>query len=1033
MRKILSLVMALAMFTTVWAQRTISGRVTDDRGTGIPNVSIQVKGTQTGTVSSSDGLYSLSVPANATTLVVSSVGMTTQEVAIGSQTSINISLLGTAGSTLNEVVVVGYGTQRRREISAAIGKIDPGPIASLVTPSIDKQLGGRTAGVQVTNTSGLVNATPRIRVRGVNSINGSRGPLVVVDGIAIVSGGFSSVANTNALSDINPADVESIEVLKDGSATAIYGSSAANGVLLITTKKGRSGRSNVTYSGTFGYAQPYNRFDLLNASEFVAISNEKFASAGIPPQAFLNSENTNTDWQDFIFRKSAKSQIHNLSLDGGNDRSTYYFSVNYTDQEGMVITNKVKRYAARLNLEHKVNNWLKVSNQTTISRTQDNDQNNGGNALSGAVAASLRALPNVRILDPAADPKFAGYNILADGSALGRDANLRAIENNYSNIGFVLTQNRFNSTKTRILNNLAFEVKPVSWITLTAKGGVDYYTGTDVQALNPAHGDGRGSNGSVFNQSLDNLRWVTQAYANANRSFRNHNIGFTVGTEYSNETFRSFSSTGQNISDIFFIQRGLIGGSFVTPLAGGSYVEGPGFASYFSRLSYNYRNKYFVEGSFRRDGLSRFAPDKRFGNFPGVSVAWRVSEEGFMNGSKSLAFIDEFKIRTSWAKVGNADIAGGLFPFLSQYGIAQYGGQGGIAVSVVGNSDLSWETQEKYNAGLDISLFGNRLNFTFDWFLNKNNGLVLAAPQPPSFGIPGNSILRNIGDMESKGIELTIGGDIIRTADFNWDISVNFTQVKNKVKALYLDQDVPGAYNILKVGQPINALYGYRYDGVNPLNGNPTYLKADGTRIQGNIANTTYFLVNADGTLGTQTTLAGTDRAILGNVLPTWFGGINSSFSYKGFALEMLWRYSGGNKIFNLTNQEALVNQAFQNNGKDILRRWQKPGDVTDVPRLWYGRDNFTNLQQNANSRFVEDGNFIRLQNLQLSYGVNASLLSRITKNNIKSFRAFVQGQNLWLITKYKGIDPENITEGGIDNNTVPQPRVISFGVNVGF
>jgi hypothetical protein len=287
--------------------------------------------------------------------------------------------------------------------------------------------------------------------------------------------------------------------------------------------------------------------------------------------------------------------------------------------------------------------------------------------------------------------------------------------------------------------------------------------------------------------------------------------------------------------------------------------------------------------------------------------------------------------------------------------------------------------------------------------------------------------------MQNKGFEVSLGGTVVNNRKFSWDVNVNFTSVQNKVQALYLNQDVIGGYNILRVGQPINALFGYEFAGVNSGNGNPMYVKADGTLIQGNIPTLSYFTVVKadDATLGTATSLAGADRRVLGNVLPTWFGGINNTFRYQGFTLDMLWRYSGGNKIFNLTEQEALVNQAFQNNGKIILNRWQKAGDVTDIPRLWYGRDNFTNLQQQASSRFVESGDFARLENVQLSYAFQLKD-TKISKAGVKSFRVFVQAQNLLLITNYSGIDPENITEGGIDNNTVPRPRVYSFGFNLG-
>jgi TonB-linked SusC/RagA family outer membrane protein len=1031
MRKLLFTLMALLVcFLQLSAQdKTVSGKVTDEKdGTPLAGVSVSVPGSTTGTVTAADGTFSLKIPAGTKTLEFSSVNHTTVSVSIGQNTVLNV-VMTTQERAISEIVVVGFGVQKKKSVTSAIGKIDPKPIASLVTPSIDRQLGGRTAGLQVTTTSGLVNEAPRIRIRGVNSINGGRGPLIVLDGIPIVDGSFSSTASTNALADINPADVESIEVLKDGSATAIYGSRAANGVLMITTKKGRSGRSNVNYSMVLGFSNPQKKFDLLNAEEFVTISNEKFVNAGMDEEAFLNSERTSTDWQSEVYNENAFSQIHNLSIDGGSEKTSYFFSLNYADQEGMVITNNVKRYALRANLQHKVNNWLTFSNNLTISRTEDNDQNNAGNALSGAIGASIRALPNVRVKDPTLT-QFGGYNILPDGSALGQDANLRSIENNYANIAFVLANNQHKSTKHRLLDNFAVDIKPVSWLTFTSKLGVDYYSGNDFLSWDNRHGDGWGSNGYVFNQNIENLRLVWQNYINANKTFDKHGVGVTLGSEVQKETGSSFNGQGTGISDLFFIQRNLITGSYASQYSGGDYAEGPGFLSYFLRANYDYDNKYFLQFTFRRDGLSKFAPDYRFGNFPGLSAGWRISGEDFWKNSKSLEFINDAKIRASWAKVGNDQIAGGLFPFLSQYGAAPYGAINGIAVTVLGNPVLTWETNDKLNFGVDITFLKNRLNFTFDWFQNKNNALVLAAPLPVSFGVPGNSIFRNIGDMQNTGVELSISGNVMTSKNFSWDANLNFTSVTNEVKAVYLDQDVINGYNILRVGQPVNALYGYEYAGVNSGNGNPMYYTASGSIIQGDIESNTYYEVvkPGDPTLGNETTLADEDRKILGSTIPTWYVGFNNSFHYKGFTLDMLWRFSGGNKIFNLTKQDGLMTQYFLNNGKEILNRWQKPGDVTDVPKLWYGQDDFTNLLNNTNSRFVESGDFARLENIQLSYNVKIGE----NKVGIKSFRVFVQGQNLLLFTNYSGIDPENITEEGIDNNTVPKPTIFSFGFNLG-
>ncbi len=1041
MRKLATLMVMLVLsISQVMAQnsRTITGKVTDEMGTPIPNASVVVKGTTLGTTTDKEGSFSLKVPETAKTLVFSSVNFAAREVSIGKSSNVNVNLTPET-SNLDEVVVVGYGVQKKKDVTGAIGKIDAGPIATLVTPSVDKQLGGRTAGLRVTNSSGLVNQPPIIRIRGVNSINGSSSPLFVLDGIPVESGGFAGYTNDNLLSSINPADIESIEVLKDGSATAIYGSRASNGVIMITTKRGKAGKLNVNYNFVQGYASPSKRFDLLNAQEFVSIANEKLSAAGLANGAFMNSENTNTDWQDYVYRKNAASINHNLSIDGGTDKSNYFVSFNYASQEGLVITNSVKRYNIRANIDQRVNKWLKLSNYITLSRTEDADQNNGGNSLSGATANVLRALPNVRIFNPAL-PQFDGFNVTTDGAALGSDANTRLIENNYTNIAYVMAKNRFRSKKHRIINNLGVEIKPLSWLTYNFKAAIDYITLDEYLTYDPKHGDGRNSIGRVQNQAANSLRYVLQNYLNINKSFGKHNMYATLGYENQLQSSNSFQAIGTNISDPFFQQNNVISNSYAVQQSSGGYSEGPGFVSYFARVNYDYAGKYFLQATIRRDGLSRFAPENRFGNFPGFSAGYRISNEEFWKTSGLAKTISDFKVRASWAKVGNTEIAGGNFPYLSLYGSAPYGAISGIAASQAGNPNLQWETNDKLDIGFDLTMLNNKINITFDYYQNNNNNLVLAAPQPPSFGVPGNQIFQNIGSMENKGIELTVNANIIRKKDFSWDFGVNFTSQSNTVKSLYLDQDViisngTGNYNILRVGQPISALFGYTFAGVNSSNGNPVYRKADGSLIMGNITNSSYFSITElnSATQGAAGTLAASDRSILGNSLPTWFGGITSNLKYKQFSMEMLWRFSGGNKIMNLTKQESLMNQGFLNNGRAILNRWTKAGDITDVPRLWYNRDNFTNLNQQASTRFIENGDFLRLDNLQINYDVNVKSLTKLTNSYIKSVRFFVQGQNLILITKYTGIDPDNTDVRGLDYNSVPQARAISFGLNVGF
>ena len=1043
MRKLFTLLAAIVLLCGQLAaqgNRTVKGKVTDEKGLPLAGVTVSAVGTSRKVATDKDGNFAIEITNKVRSLQFSYVGFALQEVSVTEASTVDVQIsLKAEDASLTEVVVVGYGTQQRRQISGAIGTINAEPISTLVTASVDKQLGGRTAGVSVTNPTGLVNQPPRIRIRGVNSISGSSDPLIVLDGIPVPSGGYAGYTSDNLLANINPADIESIEVLKDGAATAIYGSRASNGVIIITTKKGKNGRVNTNFSSTFGSSKPIQRFDLLNAQEFVTIANEKLVNAGQAPGAFMNTEGTNTDWQDVVFLERANFMNHNLSIDGGNDKTTYFFSVNYTDQQGIVKTNFLKRYGIRANIEQKVNKWLKVSNYITLSRTYDSDQNNGGNSLSGAVANAVRALPNVRVMNPALT-QYYGYNVTPDGAALGSDANTRLIENNYTNIAYVLDKNKLRSTKHRIINNFGVEVKPVNWLTYTLRANVDYITLSEYLTYDARHGDGRNSIGRVQNQAGNSTEWVIQNYINANKTFNGHNVGVTLGYENQNRQGNSFQAIGLNLSDPFFQQTNVISGSYQTQQSSGGYSEGPGFVSYFGRVNYDYRGKYILSATLRRDGLSRFAPEKRFGNFPGASVAYRISQENFFDKAGLSKVFDDVKLRASWAKVGNVNIAGGGFPYLSLYASAPYGAISGIAASQAGNPELEWETNEKFNIGTDVTLFKNRLNITFDWYKNKNNQLVFAVPQPPSLGIPGNVIYQNIGAAQNTGFEFTVNATILKRNDFSLDLGWNLTTQKNKVLTLPGGQDIivsngTGNYNILRQGESFNAIYGYRFAGVNSANGNPVYYKADGSLVMGNITNSTYYVVTDvnSGTQGAASNLAAADRVILGNTLPTYFGGVTLNARYKNFGLDMLWRYSGGNKIMNITKQESLLNQGFMNNGREILDRWTKPGDVTNVPRLWYLRDNFTNLNQQAVDRFVEDGDFVRLDNVMLSYDLNAKTLQRATNSYVKSFRVFVQGQNLLVITKYTGIDPDNIDVRGLDYNTIPQARSFSFGFNLGF
>ncbi|HEX6848323.1 MAG TPA: TonB-dependent receptor [Chitinophagaceae bacterium] len=1039
---ILSGLVLLSMFAL--AQRTITGKVTDDKGNPVPNASVIVKGTATGTVTKADGTYSLSVPANAKTLVFSSVDMSATEANIGVQTEINATLIA-EDRMMSEVVVTGYGTQQKKAFTGSASKIDAKKFANLMTPSIDKQLAGRATGVQVTNSGGLVNTPARIFVRGINSINQGTGPLIVVDGIPIISGNLAGTTNSNALGDINPADIETIDVLKDGSATAIFGSRAAAGVIMITTKKGVKGRARVTYEGYQGFSTALKRFDLLNAQEFVTIANEKLSNANQPLRANMDAANTNTDWQAQAMIDNAPIQSHTLSLQGANDKTSYYMSLNYSNQKGIIISNYNKSYRVRLNIDHAVNRYFKFGNNLTLSRQEDGDQNNGSNALSGAIASSLRLLPNVSPYNP---NHFSGYNInYPNGNSMNPGANTTSIDDNFTNVAFTTRENQFYSDKYRVINNTFIEISPIKGLRLRSQFSADVFSDYSYQGYSPLHGDGYGTptggtNGLNFNFSQNILRYVWQNYFNYDFSFKSHNFFLTGGHELQQQRNKSHSGTGTNISDVFFISGNIISGTAAIQSIAGNQSES-GFESLFGRLNYDYQGKYFVQGTIRRDGQSSLSADKRYGVFPGFSVGWRLSQEDFWRNSTNLSnLFNEIKIKASYAEVGNS--LGG-FPYLSTYGSRPYGNISGISVSAVGNPDLQWETSSKYDVGIELGILKNRFNLVADWFHNKVDGLVFAVPTPLSTGVPGNSISQNIAELENRGIELSLSGNIMDKGGFRWDFNINYSKVENKVLSLYSVGGVPvpfvenGGFNIIRVGDPLDIIFGNRWAGVNTANGHPMYFKADGSLVQLNLSpggsiGGYYVASDKDNpALGAASSLAFADRDVLGVSTPTWFGAFSNTLGYKNFSLDFMFRYSGGNKIMNITRQEALMNQSFQNNGREILERWTTPGQQTNVPKLYYGQGNNINQTQIANSRFVEKGDYLRLQNVVVSYSVPTAALSNLTNNFISSFRFFVQGQNLAVWTKYTGADPDNISSLGLDNAVSPQVRTISFGASVGF
>jgi TonB-linked SusC/RagA family outer membrane protein len=1030
------LAFGLLSISAVNAQNTkkVTGKVTDENGKVLSGVTVSVGAVKT--TSDENGNYSLQVPTGSSSIKFSIVGFSEADIKIGNKNTID-ARLNAETNQLSEVVVVGYGVQQKKAFTGAASKIDAKDFAQLVTPSVDRQLAGRAAGVQVVTSGGDVGTPARIRIRGINSISGNQSPLIVVDGVPFITGNLAQATNSNALGDINPNDIENIEVLKDGSATAIYGSRAANGVIMITTKKGdRGGKMKVTYDATFSSSNPFKVYDLLNNENFVTIANEKKINFNNAAQLAVLGDNT-YDWQKAVMNKNAFGQQQNLSFSGGTAKSTYFFSLNYNDQKGTLISNFNKAYRIRFNFDNEINKFVKVGNNLTLSRQIDNDQNNGSNALSGGIASALRMLPNVNPFDP---NNPTGFNIQYPAlNQVGLGPNKAVVDDNYTNPLFTLTQNKYSSDKLRINNNTYVEISPLKGLKIRSAFNFDFFNDYSFISWSSIHGDGFSSKGYVYNSGAQQQRMVWQNYANYNKSFNEHNLYLTAGHEVQEDMSRLVSGSLTTLSDPFFLSKNVISGTGATQFSGGNYGVS-GFHSLFGRLNYDFKNRYFIQGSIRRDGQSSLAPERRFGVFPGFSAGWRVSEENFWKSNKTLSDVfSDVKLKGSYAIVGNQ--LGG-FPYLSTFGSANYGNISGLAPTAIGNPGLNWERSKKLDVGAEFGLFRNRFNLTFDYFLNDIDQLVFAVPTPNSAGIPGNSINQNIGTAQNKGIELSLSGDIIRSKDFNWNFNFNYTNIQNEITSLYevagkAVTAIPGSYNRIEIGQSLNYLWGWRYAGVNTATGNPMYFKADGSMVQRNILTGAYFtassMSDAEMTSAKSTTIADIDKFNLGSSLPTYFGALTNNFRYKNFSLELMIRYQGGNKIMNITRQEALLSMNFHNNGTEVLRRWKAVGDVTDVPKVVASQSATVNQTGAAISRFVEDGDFVRLQNAVLSYNVNSKYLQDHTKGNIKNMRLFIQGQNLFILTKYSGLDPDNASQAGQDNAVSPSLRIFSAGLSVGF
>jgi len=1045
----------LGLSTALGQTIRISGTITDSQtGDPVPFASILVVGTNDGAIAELDGRFSVQAASNAT-LMVSAVGYVTQEVEVAGRSVINIALVSDVRA-LEEFVVVGYGVQSRRDVSGAISTVRGDAIKTIPVQSFDQALQGKAAGVTITIPNGVLGNPPVIRVRGVNSISGSSSPLVVVDGVPIFTGDLSrSAAAINMLGDINPSDIASIEVLKDASATAIYGSRAANGVILITTRRGAEGRVNVTYDVSVGFTSPYRVFDVLNARQFVEVKNTARTNANNLAAAYAlrdingnvvtaTDNHVDTDWASLIYR-TGMQQNHALSISGGNNTTTYFLSVGFQDAEGMIVTNSYQRKNARLNLEHKVGDFLTLGGNFTITNSFTHAPQTG--SLAGANFATAGAGRLAFVTAPLVPVFLANgaYNLDIPNNRIG-------LFGNTMSVGFFhpqfLFDNNFNTAESdRLLTNVYATLNPFKGLFIRSTFGLDNSLIESKTFWHPLHGDGRTNGGEAFNFFDRRNRWNWTNTINYITTVADHlNINVLVGSEEQYSKFDGWSGrkVGHAFSELDNYQS-----TFTTPMQPTTAMLFENyFVSFFGRLNFNWDRKYYVEVSARRDGFSGLAEGNKYGTFGGASVMWNVSNEEFFSDFRNI--FSDLRLRASYGKVGN--ISGvGSYASLFQYGADAYNGLGSLFFASAGNVNLGWESSHKYDIGLAFGLLEDRFQVELGWYKNDVDGLILDLPYSPSLGIPLNTIPQNIGAMYNTGLELNLTSNNVRTNRFSWVTNLNLSTLKNEVTELA--DGVPFIAGVAHlettsrtmVGQPVGVIWGVQTLGVDPATGRRMFQRrnTDGTTsvvfFNHQTGQPTSGWRNEDGTASRPIDITN-DGVVLGNTAPKVFGGFDNTFGFRASDLLSIdlgigLTYAAGFYVYN-GSKAGLRDQRNWNNSVEVYETyWRNPGDITDIPRPVWG-DNVSNGSTMVQSQNVERGDFVKLRNISMGFTFSHEVLRRF---NIRNLRVYAQGFNLFTFTNYTGADPEISSMGdtnlapGVDRNTVPQARTFSFGVNLTF
>ncbi len=1035
---------------------TVIGKVLNKEGEPMEGVTVTNKNSRAVTRTLKDGTFSINAnPSDV--LQFTSVGYEMMEVKVRArQEPIRITMAESV-KTLDETVVIAYGTTTARANTGSVSRVKGSDIANTPVQSFDAGLAGRATGVNITATSGVVNQAPVFRIRGTNSLSLSSYPLIVIDGVPAYTDDVNVGGNAmnNPLSAINPNDIESIDIAKDAAATSLYGSRAANGVVFVTTRKGKPGKAKLTYNGSAAFGKAVRMASVLNGDQYLEIKNEGLVNAGTydkDKNYYGNSigpdgKIVRTNWFDYMFR-TGFTHANSLSISGASETTKYYASVGYTGQQGILKGNDYNRKSVLFNFEHKVGSWLVVGNRTNYANDLTDSKLSTGQGATNTAANSVAyrmALISAPIIGP--------YN--KDGSYNYTGLNLGLMDNQghltstarmgYTNPVITLKYNQDNTGNNFIQSNSFVSVMPLKHLVLKTAYGIDNMYSRTERYFDPRSDEGYTANGSATGISAKREKWVWTNTANYSFDVKDHHVDLLGGEEQQKFTGDQFGLIRSGQTDPAYVD---IQGGFSSVAATGTqdqryyqYLE-----SLFSRLQYEYAQKYQFSASLRRDQSSLLGKNNKSGLFWGFSGGWEVSKENFWARSGVSKWMDFFKLKGSYGKVGNLSGIGD-FQTLSTYAAALYGGVAALNYSASGNPDLKWETSKKTDIGMVLGFLDSRITAELSLYKNNIDGLIFGVPVPSSAGIPGatpNTILSNVGKMYNKGIEIGLNGDIVRGKVLSWQAGLNLSFNKNEITALtstvdrLLISSIGGAadqFSISMVKHPVGMIFAIRTAGVDVQTGRRIFLDQSGKKVLYTqvAAPGRYNWEYADGTQAAAITAAN-DGVPYKRTNPKLYGGFTTRLRYKQFDLDMLMTFQAGGYMYYGT-QGTLMDARFSNNSTKILGRWQKPGDVTDVPRLMDG--DFTSwgysMPVTCN---VYSSNYLRMKNIMIGYNFSPRMLSHVS---ISGVRAYAGVQNLFIITPYPGADPEITSAGngtvtqGFDRNMNPNARIVSMGLQVNF